>query len=300
MKKVKILLILIGIFFISGCNKYDKVKVYNPLSEKEIISYVEEEIYNNYGDLTTAKIISKDVLKICTFGIDTCSFYQDVDGGHSYKIEITNKDNKEIIATATYNDAYIIYDERVANGRFKTDVYFENDYLKQKGLILVKNEFQDILNQKFSNYYMYKDVSNPEGYDIFINSEDYNLINDLLLSFKDITIKYNNYVFTDYSVYIYKDEEVFKSTDFDLYLNGTEDHGGQSYGKDMIEQYTGREVTRIGFSHQFDYDLFVSNGASSQEINSEYIDYNTFSYLVFWCSAGPNGNNLSFQIFGVK
>lgn len=93
MKKIRILLILIGIFLLSGCNKYDKVKVYNPLSEKEIISYVEEEIYNNYGDLTTAKIVSKDVLKICTFGIDTCSFYQDVDGGHSYQLEITNKDN---------------------------------------------------------------------------------------------------------------------------------------------------------------------------------------------------------------
>ena len=182
MKKIRILLILIGIFFISGCNKYDKVKVYNPLSEKEIISYVEEEIYNNYGDLTTAKIVSKDVLKICTFGIDTCSHFQDVDGGHSYQLEITNKDNQEIIATATYNDAYIIYDERVANGRFKTDAYFENDYLNQKGLILVKNEFQDILNQKFNNYYMYKDVSNPEGYDIFINSE-YLAYNESYLEF---------------------------------------------------------------------------------------------------------------------
>ena len=72
----------------------------------------------------------------------------------------------------------------------------------------------------------------------------------------------------------------------------------------MIEQYTGKEVTRIGYSKGFNYDLFVSNGASAAETYDEYVDYNTFEYLVFWYDAEPNsfvGNNSpQLQIFGVK
>lgn len=304
LKKIKLLLIsLVGMFFLTGCG-VDNIKVNNPLNENEIISYVQKQIYSETSDNVIVKIISKEDLEVCTDWFGGCVNYQKVDNGYSYTLEITNKDNTNIIATGTYNDGYIIYDDEYTDGKSIKEIYFESDYKEQKGLNLIKNEFTNTLNEKFDKYYLYKDVSNDEGYDIFINSSNYSEINSLLSSFNDIIIKYRDYVYTCYSVYIYKDENVFNSTNFELYNNGTEDYDGQSYGKDMIEQYTGKEVTRIGYSNGFNYDLFMSNGASAAETYDEYVDYNTFDYLVFWYDAEPNSfvgaNSPQLQIFGVK
>ena len=304
LKKIKWLLIsLVGMFFLTGCG-VDNIKVNNPLNENEIISYVQKQIYSETSDNVIVKIISKEDLEVCTDWFGGCVNYQKVDNGYSYTLEITNKDNTNIIATGTYNDGYIIYDDEYTDGKSIKEIYFESDYKEQKGLNLIKTEFTNTLNEKFDKYYLYKDVSNDEGYDIFINSSNYSEINSLLSSFNDIIIKYRDYVYTSYSVYIYKDENVFNSTNFELYNNGTEDYDGQSYGKDMIEQYTGKEVTRIGYSIGFNYDLFMSNGASAAETYDEYVDYNTFDFLVFWNDAEPNsfvGANCSLlHIFGVK
>lgn len=304
LKKIKLLLIsLVGMFFLTGCG-VDNIKVNNPLNENEIISYVQKQIYSETSDNVIVKIISKEDLEVCTDWFGGCVNYQKVDNGYSYTLEITNKDNTNIIATGTYNDGYIIYDDEYTDGKSIKEIYFESDYKEQKGLNLIKTEFTNTLNEKFDKYYLYKDVSNDEGYDIFINSSNYSEINSLLSSFNDIIIKYRDYVYTCYSVYIYKDENIFNSTNFELYNNGTEDYDGQSYGKDMIEQYTGKEVTRIGYSNGFNYDLFMSNGASAAETYDEYVDFNTFDYLVFWYDAEPNSfvgsNSPQLQIFGVK
>ena len=166
--------------------------------------------------------------------------------------------------------------------------------MRHLGLYLINNEFNNLLKQNFDRYYIYKDVSNETGFDIFINSSNYNIINILIEQLDSIEEKYKHYTSSTYSIYIYKDENAFDSTNFDLYKNGKEDFGGQSYGKDMIEQYTGKEVIRIGFSKDFNYELFTSNGTSDADTNEEYIDYNTFDYLVFWYGYG------GMQIFGVK
>lgn len=303
-KKVKLLLILmVGTFLLTGCG-VDSIKVNNPLNEKEIISYVQKQIYNETGDNVIAKITSKKDLEVCTDWFDGCIHHQKVDNGYSYTLEITNKDNSNIVATGTYYDGYIIYDDKYTDGKSINEFSFESNYKEQKGLNLIKKEFINALQEKFDKYYLYKDVSNDNGFDVFINSSDYNDINNLLSNFNNTIIKYRDYVYTSYSVYIYKDRNAFNNTNFELYNNGTEDYGGQSYGKDMIEQYTGKEVTRIGYSKGFNYDLFVSNGASAAETYDEYVDYNTFEYLVFWYDAEPNsfvGNNSpQLQIFGVK
>lgn len=303
-KNVKMLLIsLIGIFLLTGCG-VDSIKVNNPLSENEIISYVQKQIYNEIGDNVVVKISSKEDLKVCTEWFDGCIYYEKVDNGYSYTLEITNKDNTDIIATGTYDDGYIIYDDRYTDGKSIKEFHFVSNYKEQKGLNLIKSEFTNALDEKFNKYYLYKDVSNDEGYDIFINSSNYNDINNLLSSFNNTIIKYRDYVYTCYSVYIYKDENVFNSTNFELYNDGTEVYSGQSYGKNMIEQYTGKEVTRIGSSNEFNYDLFVSNGASASETYDEYVDYKTFDYIVFWYDAEPNSfvgaNSPQLQIFGVK
>jgi len=304
-KKVKVLLVfLIELLLLTGCSSHS-LKANNPLNEDEIISYVQREIYNETGDNVTVKIKNKERLEVCVDSwFNNCVRYQKVKKGYSYTVEIIDKDDKNIIATGTYNDGYYIYNDDYIDGKLVREHRFDSDYKEVKGLYLIKREFINALDEKFDKYYLYKDVSNNQGYDIFINSSNYNDINELLLRFSDAIVKYREYAYTCYSVYIYKDENVFNNTNFELYNNGKEDYSGQSYGKDMIEQYTGKEVIRIGFSKNFNYDLFVSNGASGVETNDEYVDYNTFDYLVFWYDAEPNsfvgGNSPQLQIFGVK
>ncbi len=289
-------------FLICGCGA-DRVQVNHPLTEKEMIQYIQNEVYRETGDETQVNIINKKELSVCTSWFDGCVKQQTVEGGHSYEVEIINKIHHEIVGTGTYDDGYTLYDEQYTNGKSEREPSFTNNYKEQKGLFLIKNEFIQALNEKLNTYYLYKDVSNDTGYDIFINSSNYDDINDLLLTFKNIVIKYEDLVYTSYSVYIYKDETAFKNTNFELYKNGHDNHA-QSYGKDMIEQYTGKEVIRIGESQDFNYELFTSNGASDANSNEEYIDYNSFEYIVFWYSAGPNSfvdpNTPSMQIFGVK
>lgn len=301
LKKVKFVLIsLIGIFLLTGCG-IDSIKVNNQLNENEIISYVQKSIYNETGDNVTVKITSKEDLKACTASMfNDCHNYQKVDNGYSYTLEIKNKDNTDIIATGTYDDGYIIYGDKYTDGKSIVDSYFENNYKVQKGLNLIKSEFTNALDEKFEKYYLFKGVNNDERYAIFINSSNYDDINNLLSNFNNTIIKYRDYVYTHYSVYIYKDENVFNSTNFELYNNGSEVYDGE----DMIEQYTGKEVTRIGFSNEFNYDLFVSNGSSASETYYEYIDYQTFDYIVFFYEAQPNSfvdaNSPNLHIFGVK
>lgn len=303
---LRMIVLIISVFLVISLWGFDvnSVKVNNPLTENEIINYIQNEIYRETGDETRVNIINKKELSIAKNWLDGCVRYQPVEGGYSYEVEIMNKSNNEIIGTGTYEDGYIEYDKQYMNGKNERAHSFKSNYKKQKGLFLIKNEFINALNEKFNKYYIYKDVSNDTGYDIFINSSNYDDINDLLLKFKDTIIKYRDLAYTSYSVYIYKDESIFNNTIFDLYKNGHENYIGQSYGKNMIQQYTGKEVIRIGFSRDFDYELFTTNGASAANSDKEYIDYNTFEYLVFWYDAEPNSfvnvNTPTMQIFGVK
>ena len=303
LKRIKLVILVFLVILLCGCG-VGSVKVNNPLTENEIINYVQNEIYRETGDETRVSIINKEKLSVCTAWLDGCVRYQTVEGGHWYEVEIINKSNNEIIGKGKYRDGYIKYDKQYTNGKSESAHSFTSNYKEQKGLFLIKNEFINALNEKFNKYHIYNDVSNDTGYDIFINSSNYDDINDLLLKFKNTVIKYRDIAYTSYSVYIYKDENVFNNTNFDLYKNGHEYYGGQSYGKDMIEQYTGKEVIRIGGGKDFNYELFTSNGASAANTNDEYIDYNTFEYLVFWYNAEPNSfvgyNTPSMQIFGVK
>ena len=303
LKKLKLIILLLLVIILYGCGT-EYIIVSNPLTEKEIINYVQNEIYKETNDHTKINIIGKKKLSVCTFWFDGCISYQTVKGGHSYEVEIINKTNNEIIGTGTYDDAYIKFNTNYTKGKSKRNHRFTSNYKEQKGLYLVKKEFINILDKKFDKYFIYKDVSNDYGYDIFINSSNYEDIEELIQNFKNIIIEHRNLAYVNYSIYIYKDENVFNNTNFELYKNGHEDYDGQSYGKNMIEQYTGKEVTRIGYSNDFDYDLFTSNGSSKADTYEEYVDYNTFEYLVFWYDAEPNSyvghNTPSMQIFGVK
>lgn len=305
-KGIVFALIIVGIFLTISCsaNNVNNKKAYNPLSEDELITYIQNRIYNETGDTVIVNITSKKEIEVITFSLfDIPLESEKVDNGYIYNVEIINKDNTDIVATGRYTDGYIIYDEGFPGGKKIVEAHFNNDYREQKGLFIIQSEMVDALDERFSDYYIYK-VSNDNRYDIYLHSPDYDTINELLLSFKDIVIKYRDDVYASYYVYIYKDETVFHNTDFEANKSGTDSYVGQSYGKDMIEQYTGKTATRIGFSKEFDYDLFTSNGASAAETYDEYVDYKSFDYLVFWYHAGPNSfvgyNSPNLQIFGVK
>ncbi len=284
----------------------NRMKVKNPLKEDKIIAYIEKQIYDETGDTVTAAIISKEEVMFPTVVLLDGSpiAYKKINNCYKYQVEIVNKDNPDFIATGTYTDGYIVYDNKYRGGKLVSDAYFRHNYKEQNGLFLIRSEMIAALEKRFDNYYIYTDVSNDEGYDIFIQSTNYDDINELLSDFESIVTKYRDEVYTCYSVYIYKDETVFNNTNFELYKSCTSNHGGQSYGKDMITQYTGKEVTRIGFSEGFDYNLFTSNGACNAETYNDYVDYNSFDYLVFWYDAEPNSfvgyNSPSTQLFGVK
>lgn len=303
LKKIKVIIPLFIVMFISGCG-VDSVKVDSPATENEIINYVQNEIYEETGDETKVNITNKTKLSVCTDWFDDCVKTQDVKGGHSYEVEIINKTNHKIIGTGTYNDGYIEYDKKFTNGQRANAPSFENNYKEQKGLFLVKNEFINALNEKFNNYYIYNHGSSNVGYDIFVNSSNYDDINDLLLKFKDTVIKYRDLVYTNYGVYICKSENTLDNTNFELHPNGYDNYGIQSYVEDAIEQYTGKDAIRIGSSRDFNYELFTSNGASSANTSEKDIDYDSFESFVFWYDAEPNSfvgeNTPSVQIFGVK
>ena len=295
--KTKILLMILLSITLTGC-ELKNLKVKDPLTEEEILSMVEKNIYDSTHDNVQASIISKDKQYSCAISLfdASCLYYQEKEGVFEYKIEIVNTDNTLIKATATYVDSYIEYDSKETK---IIDAEFKNDYLEQKDLFLIKEEFINTLNSKFDKYYLYKDVSNPKGYDIFILSNDYIEINDLLDKFNNIITKYNKDVSTTYSIYIYKDEEVFNNTNFDLYKDSSQTFGGQSYGKDIVAEYTKKEVTKIGSSNGFDNELFISNG-SSKATSPEYVDYHSFDYLVFWYQVESNNTIGTMNIYGIK
>lgn len=292
-----ILLFLFVIIILGNFLFSNRIRVDNPLSQKEIISYVQKQIYNDTGDDVIVKITNKQQQTYCSSSL--CFDEYKVKGGHIYDLKITNKNNRNIISKGTYEDGYIY------NGT-KIEPKFSSSYEEQKGFHIVHKEFVNSLNKKFDNYHIYKNISTEEEfYDlyIFITSSNYDDINNLLQKFKDTIIKYRDMVYVHYSVYIYNDENIFNNTNFELYSEAKDFSGNKtSYGEHIIEHYTGKEVDRIGSTDNFSYDFFVNNIYSNHD--NENIDYNSFDYLVFWYYAQPNSfvgyNDPTIQVFGVK
>lgn len=299
---IAVLSLVIAILF-TGCG-YDKIVADSPLSEEEIISYVQQKIRTETGDNVTAEILSKKQLEVATAWLDGPMGYQKVTGGHEYELKITNNDDKNVTATGTYKDGYIVYDKKSQKNGVRHESTFYSDYSGKKGTNNVKNEFIQALDEEFDEYYIYEDVGTPKGLDIFICSTDYELINSLLQSFKNTALKFRSQQYVTYSVYIYKDEKAFKNTDFDRYKDCKVSYGGQSNALDIIGQYTGKQAVRLSYCRSFDRSYFESNGTSNAKKTIDDTDPNSFEYVIFWYDAEPNsfrGNNTpDLYVFGVR
>lgn len=303
-KTISVFMVLIAVVLFAGCSESKKKRheVIHAKSDDVLISYVEDQIYYESGDRVTAKIVSKKQLRVPTVWFDGPMFYVDVLGGNEYEFEIINNADKSIIASAYYSDGFICYDDEHPDGR-EYEADFSDNYIEKREMHIVRKEFIEALDKDFDTYYVYKDVSNYKGLDVFICSTDYEVIDRLLESFKQTVISHKDIVYVSYSVYIYKDEKVFNNTDFKLYIQGHASFGGQSHGEDMIEQYTGKQVDYISCCYRFDQDFFESDGVNNAKKPPE-ADASSYSYLVFWYDAEPNsytGVNSPFtNLYGVK
>ena len=304
MNNIKLIAVvsLIMTVFLTGC-RYDMIKVNNPLTEDEIITYVQDRIYEETGDRVTAEIISKRRLRVTTLWIDGPVAQQSVDGGYEYRLEITSRVDKNVVATALYRDGYIIYDKDDYPDGSVSETYFSTNYVNKKGLSDVEKEFTAALDKRFDDYRFYRDIGIDTGFDIFICSQDYEKINGLLDDLRDTVNKYRDQEYVTYSVYIYKDRTVYENTDFDLYKKCHQSYTGQSFGEEMLRQFTGKEVVRLSVKDSFDQEFFESDGTLNGKIIDDY-DRDSLEYIVFWYSAEPNAfialNTPDLYAFGVK
>ncbi|MBE7069108.1 MAG: hypothetical protein E7386_01200 [Ruminococcaceae bacterium] len=297
------LLFIFVLVLMAGCG-YDTIMADDPLSEYEVIAFVEKKIKDETGDDVTAEIVSKEKLRVPTAWLDGGINYQEVKGGSEYKLEIMNNEDKSVTATATYKDGYIIYDKKKYPDGIKKDPVFNTDYSRKKSENIVKNEFIKALDERFEDYRIYVDVGTDRGLDVFICSTDYEKVYDLLIKLKEIALRYKNKSYTTYSVYIYKDDKVFNETDFSKYTRCKVSYGGQSNGREMISQYTGRDVEAVSTCRSFDKEYFESNGVTNAKKTYENTDRSSYEYLVFWYDAEPNSfagyNKPLLCVFGVK
>jgi hypothetical protein len=237
---------------------------------------------------------------VCTYVWEECKNPdQKVRGGTSYSLEIINNKYNAIVAEGQYDDGYVTYGTKYDFTRNVRSASFTSNYAEKRGLLKIKDDFEVALKSKYDNFYVFMDIGNTDNYDIFINTSSYDDINYLIGEFNKIALKYSSTVRMTYSIYIYKDTNVFNSIDFNSYT-GNKD----SSGKSMIELFTLKEATQIGYSNSFDLNLFTTNGASAVGYDEQYIDYNTFDYLVFWYYSGNNpyqsGDLPELHIFGIK
>lgn len=113
MKKIAISSLLV-LTLLCGCKK-----VYKPLKESEIISYVEKKLSGN----VKVKIVSKKKLKLergCTSCISLDPFEGIVVGGHEYELEIIDE-NGHIVNVCTYKDGYYFSDNEVREATLTCD-----------------------------------------------------------------------------------------------------------------------------------------------------------------------------------
>ena len=249
------------------------------------------------------EIVSKEGLRKSTGWFDGPIGYRTIEGATKYELKITSQKDKEIVAKGYYTDGYITR-EKNSTGGYKTQPSFSSDYVDRKGFYQVKAEFIHALDRSLAEYYIYEDIGTTTGLDIFICSTDYELMNDLLNSFRYTVESLRDLEYVTYSVYIYKDKEVFDNTEFDLYKNCTQNYGGQSYGPYIISQMTGKQVVQTTYSETFDREVFESDGVSNADKVLEDTNPDSYEYIVFYYAAEPNAfvgaNSPSLLTLGVK
>lgn len=287
LKKISLfLIILLCGLSLTGCTS--TLEVIDPLSEEEIIKYVKNRIATECQDDVEVKIISRKKLKVCPESYVPCFYDRKVKGGTSYSIKITNKNNKDISAIVNYNDGY--FDTKLSE---TTEAYLGTKYFRKSSLYKLEKEFNDILSKNADKYFVLRDAKNGNGFQIFINSNDSEKVNNIIENFKNAVSSYINekhdlHVIT-YTLYVYKDKDIFDSINFNIYNNYRLDEdelfkgANHSNSREVLNQVSGVTIDIISAASDFNKEMFETDGKShlKEEFKNKYNDYKYFVYSYY-------------------
>ena len=265
----------------------------NPLSEEEIIKYVQDYMYSTYKDEVDVKILGKNNLKRVTeygLSLDGSYFgggkYVMIKNGHSYPLEITCVKYNTTVH-GTYEDGYTLtYKNRVGINEVSRSVSINYEDDRRLDSIIRKVKFEELLGEYLTKFHIYEDPTSQPYYNIYLYSTDYEKLNEALSEFARIGYsKYHDYVW-EFRAYIFKDEEFYDSFDFDKCNNikFVDDSSGPTLydimtsPEKIIEHYLQKSLTLITSYEDLDQDIFTSNGQSRWEEGTEEFDHVLFLY----------------------
>lgn len=266
------------IILLCGCEK-DNYVANNPLSENEIIKLIKDEVYKKTAEEVDVKIINKENYEICTMWLDNCFGRKKIEGIYSYDIEITQKNNNDIVGSGYYVDGYINGDN-IIKPKYSID-----DYLEQVNSYPAKKELRSLLDNGFTNYSLINSLYEEDDYDIFVYSPNYDKTRELIDNIDIINENYKK-LGMNINVFILKDINAYNSLNFNVRSAKKE----QQLGEERIELYTKKRATKFdGEIHELEYDYFINDNSKS------------FDYVILWYHGYPYyESNGFFEKYGLK
>lgn len=294
--KIIMILCLVLMICLCACAKEDenvtgKVED-NPLSEKEIIGYVQNYMKDKFGDDTEVKVVGKYDLTHRTYappGLDGApslfnNKYAKIKDGHRYKLEITNP-MYDLTVAGTYYDGFTLqYLDTGTTEAIERELEVDYYYSYKKKEIDMLKEFEALLNSKFRKFCLYKDSSYKSSwndnacYNLYIYSTDYDVINDALHELMKIAdARFEGYTCI-VRAYIFKDEAFYDSFDFEEYNTISYNNilesvkGDKEYNekvselekeylpKLLLEHYLGKKITYITECMNLERNTFMTEG----------------------------------------
>ena len=295
--KIIMILCLVLMICLCSCAKEDenvtgKVED-NPLSEKEIIGYVQNYMKDKFGDDTEVKVVGKYDLTYRTYappGLDGApslfnNKYAKIKDGHRYNLEITNP-VYDLTVAGTYYDGFTLqYLDTGLTEAFDRELVIDHYYAYKKKEIDMLKEYEALLSSKFAKFSLYKDSSyespgiDTAAYNLYIYSTDYGVINDVLQELMKITAAGFEGHTCVVTVYIFKNEEFYDSFNAEKYnkvkwndIYNSVKEGTKEYEekiaelhteylpKLLIEHYLKKKIAFITECNNFNRNTFMAEG----------------------------------------
>ncbi len=303
LKKILLPLLLLTLLLSSaGCGQALVLKCNNPATDASVKTFYSQKVSAITSIPFNVSIAKTEVLNVPTAkGIGGPKDYRDVPGGQKFTVEITIKAaSGSYTVTDYYQDAYTL--NSTNNPATSTEHYANAIYLHN-------------MMDKFSQFakdvgisdckVMVDNGDTDNDCAVFLYCEDYDAIALLLSKYKNEVLQkqLRNQEYSSYGVYIFTSKQAYDSIDFGKFRSfSTQGAHGRSWGGDVLPFITDKSATRIGScTGSFDKDLFTTNGQAYASSDSEYKDYTSFNYLVFWAAAEPNtSGDCDVQLFGIK
>ena len=252
---------------------YGRVK--NPLTEKELVEYVQKELGDDV-DVTIEKKYS--IPYDCKGNFDgSCLGKIKLHDVYGYHLKIVNKEDSDIASEAEYRDGYNVYSSIFSSAPSYTE---EPDF---------SSEYEDIKKRKLCHKNNRKVISSL--YDHFTyNDNEYLVVTDNLDKLKSTIDELNknnpdNSINCGAIIYILKD---LKDYDAERFINCTK----QEYvydEEDMLECYKTSDIVDNGYHLLATFNL----------VNSDF-DYFTNSDKYLDQSDNPHLYNYDYPIFVYK